>query len=89
MISPDSSLMAAAMSSLTPGGSSIAPRTRSSRELSSAAGASASFSGPMASSAPRNESRSFGEAERRTMRVAMRSTSGMPPRCSRTSSRSM
>src|ERR671911_466243 len=89
MISPLSSEIAAATSSLTPGGSSIAPSTRESREEPEDAGSSVSLRGPISSSAPLSESRSLGEAESLTMRVAMRSTSGTRPRCSRTSSRNM
>ena len=89
MISPLSWEIAAEMSSLTPGGSSIAPSTRESNEDLEEAGPSVSLKGPISSNAPLSESRSLGEAESLTMRVAMRSTSGMRPRCSRTSSRSM
>src|ERR671921_518973 len=70
MISPLSSEMAAATSSLTPGGSCIAPSTRESREELEATGPKVSLRGPISSSAPFSESRSLGEADNLTMRVA-------------------
>src|SRR3712207_7189275 len=69
MISPSSSEMAASMSSRTPGGSSIAESALPNKEFLSTAGESVSFKGPMASKAPFSESRSLGEAERRTILV--------------------
>ena len=68
------------MSSLTPGGSSIAPSTRESKEEREDAGPSVSLRGPISSSAPLSESRSLGEADNLTMRVAMRSISGYAPK---------
>ena len=89
MISPPSSLMAAAMSSRTPGGSSIAASARPTSDLLCETEERIPFRGPSASRALFRDRRSFGEAERRTMRVAILSISGMRPRCSRASSRSM
>src|SRR5918999_1154793 len=61
MISPDSSLIASPMSSLTPGGSSIALRVRESSDPSGTAGGGNPFSGAMGSRGPFRESSPFEE----------------------------